>query len=242
MARMPASGFFCGPTAALIQGVPLPRRLEADPVLHVGVPAGSRALRVRNVRGHKLGVHRTAIRVWRGLPVTEPARTWLDLAPFLGLADLVAAGDHLLHGDPSSATFAELEHAVRSAAHARGVRLLRAALPLLDGRAESRAESRLRLVLVHARIEGFEPNFWVTLQRPRVRYRIDIAFPREMLGVEYQSEYHHDPDQWRRDMTRLSRLRAAGWTMVEVSQADLDDPRELAHRIHAHLAQLRGHK
>ena len=102
---------------------------------------------------------------------------------------------------------------------------------MLDGRAESRAESRLRVVLMRADITGYEPNHWVSLPRPRVRYRIDIAFPAAMLGLEYQGEYHHDIGQWRDDMTRLSRLRAYGWNMVEVSARDLDDPAELADRI-----------
>lgn len=203
----------------------------------MGVRSPQRQIRRAGIVGHKLEVSGDAIRIWRGLPVTEPARTWRDLAGFLGVTDLVAAGDFLVHGSPSIARLVELENAATAAWHGRGAPKLRAALGMIDGRSESRAESRLRVLLVRAGIDGFEPNFWVTLTAPRVRYRIDIAFPSARLGLEYQGEYHHDIDQWRADMTRLSRLRAHGWDMVEVSARDLDDPVELAERIRLLLAR-----
>ena len=192
---------------------------------------------MEGIIGHKLDVTPAQIRLWLGRPVTEPARTWRDLATTLGVPDLVAAGDYLLHGDRPACQPAELQQAADSAAGSRGAVKLREALAMLDGRAESPAESRLRVILIHAGITGFEPNFWVTFPRQRERARIDIAFPDRVLGLEYQGEYHHDADQWRRDMTRLSRLRAHGWTMVEVSKRDLEDPRELAHRIQLLLAR-----
>jgi hypothetical protein len=239
MVRMPPGGFFCGPTAALLLGVPLPLRLETDRLLHIGVMRPHRAIRVTGTIGHKFEIAPHRIRRYACLPVTDPARTWRDLAPYLGLADLVAAGDFLVSGDPSHVDRASLERELRSAAGARGMKKLTAALPLLDGRAESRAESHLRVALVQRGVTGFASNYWVTLREPWTRYRIDIAFPRQMVGIEYQSECHHDPDQWRKDMTRLSRLRAAGWSMTEVSKDDLADPDELARRVRALLASSR---
>lgn len=229
MTRLPRGAFFCGPTAALIQGMPLPGNVERSPVLHVGVLAPSRALRIAGVRSRSFTPLRFATLDWLGLPVTEPARTWRDLAPQLALPDLVAVGDFLIHGSPALATRDDL--ARQFGPGERGAVALRAALPLLDGRSESRPESLLRLILHSAGIRGYVPNHWVTLSRPRVRYRIDLAFPEYMLGLEYQSGYHHDPEQWKADMTRLSRLRAHGWDMHEVSQADVDSPSELANRI-----------
>jgi very-short-patch-repair endonuclease len=237
--RMPSAGFFCGPTAALVLGVPLPRRLEESGDLHVAVPGDCRAVRRSGIVGHKLEVDAGSLCEWRGLRITAPSRTWRDLATHLRDDDLVAAGDFLLGGDRPLVSPAELAAEVRAAAGARGVRALTRALPLLDGRAGSRRESLLRLILVRAGIAGFEPNHWVVLTRPAVRYRIDIAFPDAHVGLEYQGEYHHDIDQWRRDMTRLSRLRAAGWTMVELSSHDLRDPGELTFRIRRILRQPR---
>lgn len=133
------------------------------------------------------------------------------------------------------ATRRELEDAVRAAAGGRGARRLAAALPLLDARSASRRETFLRLILIRAGITGFEPNFWVALHRPAVRYRIDIAFSERRIGFEYQGEYHHDIAQWRADLTRQSRLRAAGWTMVEFASDDLRDSGELTQRIRSIL-------
>lgn len=242
LVRMPPGGFFCGPTAALIQGVPLPAGLERSPDLHVAVPSPRRAVRRAGIVGHRFALGASGVRSWRGLPVTDPARTWRDLARSLSYDDLVAAGDYLLHGDLPLATRSELEAeaAAALATGARGARALARALPLLDGRSESRMETRLRLILIRAGITGIEPNFWVTLRRPRASYRIDIAFPQVSLGLEYQSEYHHEIEQWRSDMTRLARLRAAGWTMIEVSARDLDDPGELGHRIRMLVSPTRG--
>jgi very-short-patch-repair endonuclease len=49
--------------------------------------------------------------------------------------------------------------------------------------------------------------------------------------IEYQSEYHFDPAQHRKDMTRIDRLQAAGWYVMQVNLDDLNDPDELVARI-----------
>lgn len=187
--------------------------------------------------GRKLDVVGTDVHVWLDVRVTSPARTWRDLALHLGLPDLVAAGDSILHGRHPLAGFDDLQLVARGASGGRGAPLLRAALPLLDGRSASRRETFLRLMLIRAGIDGFVPNHEVLLQRPRVRYVLDIAFPHAMLGIEYQSEYHHDEQQWRDDLTRQSRLRAHGWTIVEVSKSDLAEPVELIYRLRLLLAR-----
>lgn len=235
LVRMPPGGFFCGSTAALIQGVPLPAVLEHSMDLHVAVPRSGRSVRRAGIVGHKLDIPPESIRTWRGLPVTPPARTWRDLALVLALDDLIAAGDALLGGDVPLATRRELDEVAQAAAGGRGARRLAAPLPLLDARSASRRETFLRLILIRAGITGFEPNFWVRLERPRARYRIDIAFPERRIGFEYQGEYHHDIAQWRADLTRQSRLRAAGWTMVEFTSHDLRDAAELTERIRSIL-------
>jgi very-short-patch-repair endonuclease len=224
-------GFFCSVTAARIMGVPLPSEVETAGVLHVGVPAPHRAPRSAGIVGHKLAVTSTDIRMWHGLPITSPARTWRDLAALLSLPDLVAVGDFLLHKPLPLAARSELMEAAGLGDRRRGSRRLSQALPMLDGRAASRRESRLRVILMQAGITGFEINFDVWLGMRRVHYIIDIAFPDAMVAVEYQGEYHHDLAQWRYDMTRSSRLRAAGWEVIEVNAADLADPVELADRI-----------
>lgn len=49
--------------------------------------------------------------------------------------------------------------------------------------------------------------------------------------VEYQSDYHRDPERFRADMTRIARLQADGWFVMQVNADDLRDPVELVQRI-----------
>src|SRR5690606_13019222 len=95
--RMPESAFFSHITAAKLHGIPLPYRLDKDPLVHVSVPAPARAPHAAGIAGHMLQIESRELTVHDGLRVTTPIRTWLDLGTMLSLHDLVAAGDHLIH-------------------------------------------------------------------------------------------------------------------------------------------------
>ncbi len=69
------------------------------------------------------------------------------------------------------------------------------------------------------------------------RYRADIAFPACTTIIEYQSGLHDSPDSFRKDMTRVSRLEADGWRVMQVNADDLRDPRELVARVRRVLAR-----
>jgi very-short-patch-repair endonuclease len=109
----------------------------------------------------------------------------------------------------------------------------------VDGRAESPGETELRLVLVDAGITGFQLNLVVRIPASgRVR-RLDIAFEREKVALEYQGLVHLDPRRWRDDMTRVSQLESLGWMVVFVNAADLANPVELVDRIRRILESRR---
>jgi len=64
--------------------------------------------------------------------------------------------------------------------------------------------------------------------------RTDFAIRQYRLLLEYQGDYHRlKVGQWRKDMTRRSRLQALGWVVMELNADDLRDPDELAARIRA---------
>ncbi|WP_457049034.1 endonuclease domain-containing protein [Geodermatophilus sp. SYSU D01045] len=107
-------------------------------------------------------------------------------------------------------------------------------MPLVDARAESPQESRLRVCLVLAGLDPV-PQFEV-LHHGRFVARVDLAFPGERLAVEYEGAHHFQDDQIPKDDERLERLRAAGWRVVRVSAADLRDSEALLVRIRAALA------
>ncbi len=230
--RLPGA-HFSGPTAALLYGAPLPLPLEQSRTVHVTVQEGRRAPTGKHIRGHALRFEPTEVRFLHGVRTSTPARLWCELGAALDLADLVAVGDYLIHHENPLASRRELADAVTAFPGRRGLRRLRQALPLLDDRAESAQESRVRVILSVAGIGGFRANHWVTITTGK-RYRVDIAFPRQKLALEYQGIHHTDPTQYRKDVTRRAVLEADGWTVLEIAADDVSPG--LAERVRARLA------
>lgn len=224
--RSPPGTFFCSLTAAALHSLPV---ANAHEILHVGVKNPVRAPRAAGVQGHKLSITAADLTRIGGLWVTNAARTWRDLAPLIAVPDLVAAGDHILRW--RLATFEELRRAADVGARRRGAGRLRISLGLLDPGAESPMESRLRALLVLGGLPVPVTNHVVRLPGVRITYRIDLAYPAARIAIEYQGGYHHDPVQWRADITRTSRLRAHGWEVIEFHVGDLGDPREVVDRV-----------
>jgi hypothetical protein len=236
--RLPEHTFFCGLTAAALLGIPLPPWCASQLALHVGAPAPARAPHARGIVGHRYRLDAASVRPWRGLRLTTAERTWCDIASALTLHDLVAAGDYIVHwrrplAHPSSLA---LEHRLHPGR--RGAPNRRAALGLIDGRSESPAESVLRVTLELAGIRGLIPNAVVTADDGRFLGRVDLALPDLRVAIEYEGDYHRtEAGRWRKDMTRVSRLEAAGWYVVRVNADDLKHPEELVSRVLTVLAR-----
>ncbi|MDM4763333.1 DUF559 domain-containing protein [Galbitalea sp. SE-J8] len=232
---VPDDAFVCGPSAALLWGAPLDRRWERRIEIDIARPDPERAPRGRGIAGRSLTVGDRELAHRHGIRVTSPSRTWCDLGALLSLADLVAVGDYLVHWRLPLSTRDALRHAVRTSGVRRGIRMLRAALPLIDERSESRRESILRVLLSAAGIRGLSANHEVVIRGRR--FRIDLALPDRMVAIEYQGEYHADPAQRRRDMTRRQTLESAGWFVIELNSDDLRDAEELVRRVLQVLAR-----
>lgn len=254
--RMPPTQFFSHSTAALLNGVPLPLRLEVDPRLHVSVFAGSPQPRVRGVIGHQLDASRTRTLVAGGLPTTDAATTWCQLATLMGLDDLVAAGDFLITGRAALggrgpvASVPMLAEATARHRGSAGAGLLRAALPLVRRGPLSRRETLLRLRIGRAGLPEPQLNFEV--HDPRLGTYVpivDFAYPEYRVAIEYEGDHHRTPEQFRRDIRRYERLQDIGWLVVRVSAVDVPDidddasreneaaSRETTDRIAARLRQ-----
>ena len=234
-ARMPDDAFFSSLTAARLHGAPLPHQVEASITIHVARPAPASAVAVRGVAGHQVALMGDDMRLLRGVRVSSPVRAWCEVAQHLSLPDLVAVGDYIAHWRLPLATLDELREGTARYPGRRGLGTLRAALPLLNDRSESRRESLFRVFLATHGFTGFEANYPVTLFGKN--HRIDIAFPTAMVAFEYQGEYHFTQEQRRKDMTRRARLEAAGWHVMELNVDDLADHNELEARIRAFLAK-----
>ena len=225
--------FFCCVTAAVLTRVPLPARLEHGRLLHVAVPQPTRAPEGKGIRGHSVRVAEGDVRTWDGLRISTPERLWCELSAVLSVPQLVAAGDYLVQRHGPHTTIERLAEASARFVGKIGGPRRRECLPYLDPGSESPMESELRVIVIMAKIPGFVANLSITV--PGARYRGDLAFPHKKVIIEYQSEYHFDPAQRRRDMTRIDRLQAAGWFVMQVNLDDLNNPDELVARIRSVL-------
>lgn len=235
--RMPAAAFFCGITAAMLTTIPLPPRAERPRELHVAMPAPMRACRTTDVVGHKLHVADCDLTCRDGLRMTTPARTWCDLAAALDLEDLVAAGDFIIHHRHPLASRDNLRAAVARHVGRRGRARLLEALELLDDHSDSRPESIVRVAVVRAGIPGLCANYEIRDAHGVMIARADLCFPEHRVIFEYQGDYHRaEPERWRKDRTRVARLAAAGWHVIEIAADELTDRRMLLRLIRDTLA------
>jgi len=163
------------------------------------------------------------------VPVTSALRTAWDVAALEPLGTAVAALDGMVRAGLVDA--ADLRAKVEASVGQWGATRVRRALELIDPRAESAPESRVRIALVLAGLQPV-PQFEVRAG-DRLLARVDLAFPEVRLAVEYEGAYHFEDDQIVRDDERYARLRTAGWTVIRLSAADLRDLDGVVARIRA---------
>ena len=210
--------------AAWLHGMPLLKRgahLEAPP-LEVCHTTDTRMVRP-GIDGHRRGLLKTDVAVVHGVRTTTPLRTALDLGRLLWRYDALAALDAALRiGVPYGAMLAELP---RFRGY-RGVRQLRALLPIADGHAESPGESALRLHWHDAGLPAPEPQFWLHDDHGAQVFRLDLALPALRLAAEYDGVEHHTSAADRAyDESRRLWIRERGWTLVVLTKEHVYGPR-----------------
>jgi len=152
--------------------------------------------------------------------LTPPERTFLDLAPYCDLTELVTAGDALVRR-----TGADPEHLIGPATAAigvRAVRLARQAAGLVRSGVDSPVESRLRLLLVLAGLP--EPEVGRVIRDPDGGWLAepDLCYPRLKIAIEYDGRHHVlDLGQRRRDIRRRENLEREGWLLRVITAHDL---------------------
>ena len=218
--RLPADAFFSHVTAAQIWGLPLPRRVVQDVRPHVSMPTPLRGMDTADVISHAVRIDASSdvVRV-DGMRVSSVARLWIEMSSLLGLADLVALGDSILHRG-----LAREDELTRRAARPRfrGRLTARAALSLLDERAESPMESLLRVALVSAGLSPILVNQPLIDSRGGFVARPDLRLADRPVVIEYDGDGHRsDPDQWRKDVARYGAIEDLGFVVVRATAADL---------------------
>jgi hypothetical protein len=199
--------------------------LQRDLAIHLTrQDGGARPVR-KGVAGHRMVVRQEDVRMLAGVPLTSPARTWLDLAAVLRLDDLVAAADHFIceqsrsfgHNRIALCTLDDLRQQADAHVGMRGIRTARVALELARVGADSVPETKLRLALGRR-----------GLPEPKLRYVVcdatgwelawpDLAYPLFRVAVNYDGGHHLEPAQKESDIRRDESLAALGWTSITVT-------------------------
>jgi hypothetical protein len=211
--RLHQDGGFTHVTAARLRTwwlPPLPR----------GLPEFAAQSDLRNrPRRAELRIIRTTpqpeITLLRGLPIVPPFEVLLALARFFGLLDVVVFLDSALHlGD---LTPDELAAALRARRH--GVRRLREAALLADGRSESPYETLLRIlhVICDIRVKP-QHELWTD---GRFVARGDLWLVGTETFHEYDGADHRDRRRHRKDLRRERAVERAGWVRRGYTDAEV---------------------
>ena len=207
-------GCFTGLTALQLHGVPLPPLPEACPVFV--------ALAKDDPRPMRVGVHPSrhiqpvAYDVVRGLRVAVLAEALTAAARWVGLIDVVAMADAALQ--LRLVSLEDLEAAARS--NRPGSRRLRAALALVDGRAESLWESLIRLLHVVCDVE-VEPQWTLTDADGLFVARADLWLVGTTALHEFDGDEHEKAPRRVADRRRDRRIDRAGFVRRGYTAGDV---------------------
>jgi hypothetical protein len=168
---------------------------------------------------------------------TTGLRTALDLGRLLRRDHALAAMDGLARR--CSLGPADLQGQIPRFRGFRGVVQLRWAAPLIDPKAESPGESRLRLAWLDAGLPQPALQYYVSLGG-RFAF-LDIAAPESRFAAEYDGwDWHSAPDHVRRDEERRDRLAAQGWHVTVFTRHDFHpDPERAVVRLRREFAAWR---
>lgn len=181
--------------------------------LHVTAP--------RRLTSPPRGIHVHAARLTprdrgtlRGVAVTSPARTLLDLAAHHDpdqLSSLVERS--VLDG---LVTPGRLHDVVQRHPGRRGCRRLR---EVVEATGSSALERRVEAILRDARFPPHERELEVG------RFRLDFAWPAARVAIEADGRrWHSSAEDFARDRAKHNLLVAEGWRILRVTWDDLDRP------------------
>jgi hypothetical protein len=168
------------------------------------------------VRNESLG--RDEITHITGIPVTTAARTAFDIGRRLQRDEALARLDALMYATPFSVEDVLL--LAKRYPRARGLRRLRAVLPLVDGGAASPKETWLRLLLIDA---GFpRPVTQIPVSDGWRPVRIlDMGWEELKVAAEYDGDQHRtNRAQYVKDIWCQQKLQRLGWIVVRVISED----------------------
>ena len=205
----PSTAVISHHTAAALWGGSVPH----SSAVHVTI-ARAQSFQTAGVRTHESDRTRdTTIR--RGIRMTTPEQTVIDLASCLDLVELVVLGDRLVKREVTTP-----QQLVRSADSWRGHHRERVcrATRLVRAGVDSPPETRLRMLVVLAGLP--EPTVNHIVRDPDTGAwlrRFELAYRELLLAIEYEGRQHRDDDEiWAADIERREELDREAWRVVQV--------------------------
>ena len=210
---------FSHASACCLTGLPLGLN-EPDPAKpHVTSCAGDPVPDHRGLTVHTLQLPRWHVTTSALGATTSAARTFVDRAAELSLEDLVALGDAML--GRRMTTEEELATLIAWAERRPGVVRARRALGLLEPKAGSPMESRLRLLLVLAGLPRPEAGADVLDADGGWLARVDLLYREFRIVIEYDGRVHLGDRQRRADLRRRNLLTGAGYVVLHFTADDV---------------------
>ncbi|QLQ38245.1 hypothetical protein [Micromonospora robiginosa] len=235
--RMPPGSLIAGPSAAYLHGVEHAAGFTDD--VHVLLPATARADSQPGVRVHHAPLvgARSGFLVAAGAsvaggpgtnapsppgpdrppgppPGTDPAACAWETAVWADPVKAIGIVDGLLRiGVVSRSELAS--EAARNAGRPGG-RRASWVFGLTDGCAQSPPESHLRVRLMFAGLPRPVAQHPVRVSTGLVLHP-DLAWPEFRVAVEYDGQWHADPERTHLDRRRLNQLVEAGWLVLHVT-------------------------
>lgn len=205
----------------------------------VGAEVSTRLADSRTAPG--VVVHRSADlavedrRMRRGIPVTSPARTIIDLASCLGEDALAYVVEEAWRRQLAAPDWVERRLQKLGGRGRPGAKRLAGLLADCRRRErplESALEVRLWRLLLRSKLPLPEPGFPFRDDYGQPG-RIDFAYPAQRLAIEADGfEFHGTRAAFERDRLRTARLSALGWRVLPVTWKHLDDqPAKVVERI-----------
>jgi hypothetical protein len=207
-----------GATAAALHGCP-----AADsPATHVLLPYGHRPRSRDGLVVHHGSQFAADVLELDGVRVLPLDRVIADLLCLLPPQDALAVADQALGAARDSHELFRKQVAARLERRLDPRGTVRAAvlLDLASERVDSPAESWIRLMIVENGFPVPEVNWPVTDAAGREVYRLDLAWPRLRIMLEYDGVAAH-AGQEEHDRARRADLERRGWIVVVVTKDDL---------------------
>ncbi len=167
------------------------------------------------------------IEIIRGLPVTTPARTAFDLGRYQPRGPALARLDAQMR----TAAYSDEEVLVMAKRYrgARGVKMLKKLIPLVDGGAASPRESWLRLLYIDAGLPRPRTQIPILDQFGNVLRTVDMGWEEFKVIAEYDGEQHQTSRvQYVKDQRVIPVIESLGWIVLRVIKED--HPRDIVRR------------